>query len=215
MKKSNMNTKTILAVLMAAALMTGACGCARKVAANNDEKKETTSASTTEPEESETKKAADLQGNPDREHASEHGVMRSMEVKDPVIEDLRSAYSVINWELYSRIVSGSEFTVETTISGKYDENAPSEVTVYVFAYNEDYAWDIEDAYTQMKGGECRPIADQEYNTIHTYWIQGKLPEDMPSGKYTMVFVLPDGTVDSMADFDLVQPGQAPAPVSID
>ena len=45
--------------------------------------------------------------------------------------------------------------------------------------------------------------------------KGMLPKDMPSGRYTMVFVLPDGSVDSMVDFNLVQPDEAPEPVGID
>lgn len=211
MKK--MNGKTLAAVLMAAMLLISASGCSKKASANNevpDKNPETTAAS----EETPAKKNADLIGNPDTANASERGVMRSLDAKDPVIEDLRSAYSVINWEIYSKIVSGSEFTVEAIISDKYDMNAPSKMTLYVFAHNDDYAWNKEDAFAKMEGSACRPIVDQDYNTIHTYWIKGNLPKDMPTGKYTMVFVRPDGTVDSMKDFELVQPSEAPAPQSI-
>lgn len=210
MKK--MNGKTLAAVLMAGILLVSASGCSKKVTANGENKE--TEATTVADKETEAKKAADLSGNPDKENASERGVMRSLDAKDPVIVDLRSAYSEINWQMYSKIVSGSELTVEAMISDKYDMNAPSKITMYIFAHNDDYAWNKEDAFAKMEGAPCRPIVDQEYNTIHTYWIQGNLPKDMPTGKYTMVFVLPDGTVDSMKDFELVQPSEAPAPQSV-
>ena len=210
MKK--MNGKMLAAILMASILLVSASGCSKKVTANGESEKTTTT--TVADKETEAKKAADLSGNPDKENESEHGVMRSLDAKDPVIEDVRSAYSEINWQIYSKIVSGSELTVEAIISDKYDMNAPSKITMYVFAHNDDYAWNKEDAFAKMEGAPCRPIVDQEYNTIHTYWIQGNLPKDMPTGKYTMVFVLPDGTVDSMKDFELVQPSEAPAPQSV-
>ena len=191
-----MNKKTIMAVFMAAALFVSACGCAKKVKANQA-------------------KTPNLFGNPDKSRISERGVMPSSEAKTPVISDLRSAYSVIHWEMYSKIVSDSEFTVEPYISEAYDQNAPEEITMYVFAHNDDYEWNTEDAYAKIHGSPIHSIVDQEYNTVHTYWIKGMLPKDMPTGKYTMVFVLPDGSVDSMADFDLVQPDEAPEPLSID
>lgn len=210
MKK--MNGKTIAAILMAGVLLIGASGCSKKVTANGESEK--TEATTTAGQQDPAKKTADLFGNPDKENASGRGVMRSLDAKDPVIEDLRSAYSEINWKMYSKIVSGSELTVEAIISDKYDMDAPSKITMYVFAHNDDYAWNKEDAFAKMEGAPCRPIVDQEYNTIHTYWIQGNLPKDMPTGTYTMVFVLPDGTVDSVKDFELVQPSEAPAPEEV-
>ena len=207
MKK--VNGKTIAAILMAGALLISAGGCGKKVTANGESNKTgiTTTVGEKDP-------AAEIVGNPDKENASERGVMRSLDAKDPVIEELRSAYSEINWQLYSKIVSGSELTVEAIISDKYDMNAPGKITLYVFAYNDEYTWNTEDAFATMEGAPCRPIVDQSYNTIHTYWIQGNLPQEMPTGKYTMVFVLPDGTVDSMVDFDLVQPSEAPAPQAV-
>ena len=86
--------------------------------------------------------------------------MPNSDVKDPVIADMRSAYSVINWQGYSKIVSGSEFTVEPLISDKYDMNAPDEIVMYVFAYSDDYAWNTDDAYARIVGSPINAIVDQ-------------------------------------------------------
>lgn len=219
MKRTN---KTILTALLAAAIMVSASGCKKKVAepkigAGEKVPVETTSGETSEETEKEVKaaqKTPDLVGNPDKNRISRQGVMPNSDVKDPVISDMRSAYSVINWQGYSKIVSGSEFTVEPFISDKYETSAPQEIVMYVFAHNDDYAWNTEDAYARIIGSPINAIVDQEYNTVHTYWIKGDLPKDMPTGKYTMVFVLPDGTVDSMVDFNLCQPDEAPTPVPL-
>ena len=212
MKNAN---KIMLTALLAAALLVSATGCAKqKTRADGKLGSEITS-SENGTEVLVARKAPDLAGKPDKSKISMKGVMPSSETAEPVIKDLRSAYSVINYEMYSKIVSGSEFTVEAIISDAYETNAPQEITMYVFAYDSCYEWNTEDAYAKIIGSPVNAIVDQEYNTIHTYWIKGMLPKDMPSGRYTMVFVLPDGTVDSMADFDLVQPSEAPAPMSID
>ena len=217
MKNAN---KIMLTALLTAALLMSATGCSKKTTKTKGETKraEVTSEQTSEVNGTEVlvaRKAPDLAGHPDKTRISESGVMPSSEAAKPVITDLRSAYSVINYEMYSKIVSGSEFTVEAIISDEYETTAPQEITMYVFAYDAAYEWNTEDAYATIKGSPINAIVDQEYNTIHTYWIKGMLPKEMPTGKYTMVFVLPDGTVDSMADFDLVQPSEAPAPMSID
>ncbi|MBR5424877.1 MAG: hypothetical protein IK106_00005 [Clostridiales bacterium] len=219
MKRTN---KTVLTALLAAAIMVSASGCKKKVAepkigAGEKVPVETTSGEQSEQEEEEvkgTQKTPNLVGNPDKSRISESGVMPSSTAKEPVITDLRSAYSVINWQGYSEIVSGSEFTVEPYISDAYETTAPDEITMYVFRYNDDYAWNTEDAYAKIAGSPIRAIVDQEYNTVHTYWIKGNLPQDMPTGKYTMVFVLPDGSVDTMVDFMLCQPSEAPTPVPL-
>ena len=217
MKRTN---KTILTALLAAAIMVSASGCKKKTADPKIGAGEKVSVETTSGEQSgngEVKgaqKTPNLVGNPDKNRISRQGVMPNSDVKDPVIADMRSAYSVINWQGYSKIVSGSEFTVEPLISDKYETNAPQEIVMYVFAYNDDYAWNTDDAYARIVGSPINAIVDQEYNTVHTYWIKGNLPQDMPTGKYTMVFVLPDGTVDSMVDFNLCQPDEAPTPVPL-
>ncbi|MBR2750801.1 MAG: hypothetical protein IKD90_06700 [Clostridiales bacterium] len=161
-------------------------------------------------------KAPDLFGDPDTSKVGERGLMASKSVERPIISDIRSVYTVINWQLYSELVSGSELTVEPIISEARDEDAPNELLLYVFAYNEDYAWNKEDAIVKITGSSCHPIVDQDYNTIHVYWMQGRLPADMPSGKYTFVFATVEGQVDSMVDLEIVKPKDAKsAPVSID
>ncbi len=158
----------------------------------------------------------DLFGNPDTTKVSERGLMTSKDAKKPVISEIRSAYTVINWMLYSQLVSGSELTVEPIIREDRDADAPDEMVLYVFAYNEDYAWNKQDAYATITGSDCRPIVNQDFDTIHTYWMQGQLPADMPSGKYTFVFATTDGQVDSMTDVEIVKPQDAEKePVAID
>ncbi|MBR5418095.1 MAG: hypothetical protein IK109_08730 [Clostridiales bacterium] len=215
MKKAS---KTVLTAVLAAALLVSATGCDKNTNARSDKKKSTKITSEVNGTGLVARRPPDLEGKPDKENKSEKGVMHSSEAKEPVISELRSAYSVINWEAYSEIVSGSEFTVEAYISEAYEESAPDEITMYVFQYNNDYEWCKDEAYAEIKGSPVRPIVGQngdQYETSHTYWIKGMLPKDMPSGRYTMVFVLPDGSVDSMVDFNLVQPNEAPEPIGID
>lgn len=207
-----MNKRAMMAYMMTAVLMIGACGCAKKVSANKADKADKTKGGDIPISAVE---ARDLEGNPDLKQASERGLMNSLDAKNPVLSDIKSCYSVINYELYSKIVSGSELTVEPIIRDERDTDCPEEMTMYVFAYNDEYAWDFDNAYAKIVGSPIRCIIDQDYNTMHVYWFKGNLPKDMPTGKYTMVFVGPDGKVDSMADFDLVQPSEAPAPVGID
>lgn len=158
----------------------------------------------------------DLFGNPDRSNVSERGLMTSKDAKKPILSEIRSAYTVINWMMYSQLVSGSELTVEPIIREDRDADAPNEMILYVFAYNEDYAWNKQDAYAEITGSDCRVLAGQDYGTIHVYWIQGQLPADMPAGKYTFVFATTDGQVDSMTDVEIVKPEDAEKePVAID
>lgn len=223
MKKAS---KTVLTAVLAAALLVSATGCGKSKNTRSGEKKSAKISSEKKEKETEVngterlvaRRPPDLEGKPDKENKSEKGVMHSSEAKEPVISEIRSAYSVINYMEYSEIVSGSEFTVEAYISEAYEKTAPEEITLYVFQYNLDYAWCKDEAYAEIKGSPIRPIVDQHgdlYETAHTYWIKGMLPKDMPTGIYTMVFVLPDGSVDSMVDFNLVQPDEAPEPVCID
>jgi len=153
-------------------------------------------------------KDPDLFGDPDMESKTEKGLMTSKNAKNPVLKEMRSCYTVVDWRMYSELVTGSEFTVEPLIRDERDMDAPGNLTMYVFAYNEDYAWNTEDAYAKISGTACRVLNGNGYNTDHVYWIQGRLSDKIPSGKYTLVFVTPDKQVDSMMDIDLVRPDEA-------
>ena len=120
---------------------------------------------------------------------------------------------MIDWVEYSPAVAGSELTVQPII----DMDGPADQTIkmYVFAYNDDYAWNFEDAYAEFEGTRCNNvyIGDGQGSI---YWISDNLPKDMKSGRYTLVFVHNDGTVDAMMDIDLVSsPEEAKAHYEVD
>ena len=207
--------KRIMAVVVLAMTMTvSACGKAAP-RTSQTEVAPMAQANTIATEKQE-KKAPDLFGNPDMSKITEKGLIPSAKADKPLLSELRSVYTVINWQMYSELVSGSELTVEPIVREDRDADAPDELDLYVFAYNEDYAWNKEDAIVKITGGSCHPIVASDSSTIHTYWMQGKLPEDMPSGKYTFVFATVDGKVDAMTDVEIVRPEEAKtAPQSID
>lgn len=206
--------KRMMAVMMVLTMTMAMCGC--KKTQPTSKRAEASREETQQAAAEQNRKAPDLFGNPDKTNVSERGLMTSKDAKKPILSDVRSAYTVINWMMYYQLVSGSELTVEPIIREDRDNDAPNEMMLYVFAYNEDYAWNKEDAYVTITGASCRPIVNQNFDTIHTYWMQGQLPANMPAGKYTFVFVTTDGQVDSMMDVGIVKPEDAEKePVAID
>ena len=229
-----MNKKKMMASLMTALIMIGASACSAdkngtSITANSETQTEIPSETQTEiPSEtqetnstvtsvgntaSQSNYEPNLFGNPDFDNPSDRNLLHSIDMENPSITDIRSAYSVIDWMMYPSIVSGSNFTVEVFAGDR--SVIPEKMTMYIFDYNSDYEWNTEDAYNVSESVICFPIIDSDYNTATTYYFNAFLPERMKSGQYTLVFVTPEGEVDSMWDFELIQPSESDAPEAID
>lgn len=183
-----MKKTTVMAAVLAASIMFSAC------AANTNTHVRTETEETTQ-ETTEPAKEPNLIGNPDFSSATEHGVMKSLDVENSWIEEVWGIESLIEWVSYAPVVSGSELTIQLMINDK--TSTGDTIKLYLFEKNDAYEWNTEDAYASFEGTACNV-----YNG-HEYWCKTVLPEGMPTATYTLVIVRPDGTVDSMKDFDIV------------
>ena len=136
-----------------------------------------------------------LFGNPDKESATAKGLMKSSEVEVSWVSDLFGYTSLIDWVDYSPIVAGSAFTIEFLINDEI--TAGSEINLYLFEKNDEYAWDTELAVAKFVGSACNTVDG------HEYWCDTILPDNIATGDYTLVLVRGDGTVDSMIDLQIV------------
>lgn len=199
-----MKKKTITALLLAMTMTFSACAEApnnTKKGKKNDEPTTTTTAEPTTTTTADPATAPDLVGNPDMDKKTRIGMIPSKDAEKHFIEDIRSYCSVIDWVEYSPVVAGSELTVQPIVNDDMDPDQT--IKMYIFAHNDDYAWNLDDAYAVFEGTLCHGIIIDQDKTCSEYWISDMLPKAMPTGEYTLVFVHEDGTVDSMLDIDLV------------
>ena len=207
-----MKKTTALAAVLAVALMFSACANSKKpdTSKRSKEKTSTTTEATNEdPEETEeteeteeseesneSKKEPNLFGNPDLENPVRDYFYYSKDIDVSWVTEDFSFYGLLDWIMYYPMVSGSEVTAEFNINP--DAAHGSEIKLFIFEHNDDYAWNTDDAYTKFTGDAC--------NTVNgnVYWCKGMLPTGMKSGVYTLVVTHMDGTVDCMYDFDIVE-----------
>ncbi|MBR3057659.1 MAG: hypothetical protein IKG93_06770 [Clostridiales bacterium] len=204
-----MKTRKAAALILAAMMLTSCGKKASTSGTSNENRQASTSAS------EQRVKDPDLLGNPDTRNATKRGLMTSLDEKNPLIKEIYSCYCMKGMGMmYTEIVAGTQLTVEAEIR---DESAheSNEITLMVFPYNSEYAWNKEEAIVSMKGAPCNPIVGENYETIHVFWIQGDLPTTMKAGKYSFVFVRNDGKVDSVMDLDVIDEDDAKEPLTVD
>ena len=205
-----MKKKSVAAIALAFTLTLSACATEpsakrRKAEPSEDPTTTTEPGETSEQNASEPGNEPDLFGNPDLEGRHNGGLMTSLDVDDPLLIDIYTCYSMEGLgTMYSDIVSGADLTVEV---GYHDTSDISHngLEMYVFAYNEEYAWNTNDAYVKLHGDPCSCYVGDSIKPL--FWINGTLPDNMDPGMYTLVFVRDDGVVDAVSDIRVVKEGQ--------
>lgn len=198
----NFNTKktltAITAVCMASTmLMSGCSSDSGKKERHSRQRERNTTTTTTEATTSEETTSVSitmtssvsrntLVGNPDLDISFSTSLLRSQNVDNTWING------------YSRVTTTHDSYYSLDVKLFYQdgsEDPASYVDVYVFEHNDNYIWDTTDALA-----ECTAylLADEEMY----YWAQFDMYNLVPSESYTLVAVRPDGTVDSMFDFEL-------------
>ena len=206
-----MKKTTALAAVLAVSIMLSACSKKTPETSSTTTTEETTiTVETTEfnpdaPITSETSEPSseprelhepNLFGNPIEDPFASPWFYRSLDASDSWIRDIWAVYGLLDWTEYGTIVAGSELTVE--LMTNTDVPYGSKIKLYIFAQNDDYAWNTQDAYASFTADFCRTVNGDQY------FGKTDLPTDMPTGVYTLVVVHEDGTVDCMYDFDVVE-----------
>lgn len=139
-----------------------------------------------------------LVGNPDLDFPMKNWLYQSEDVETPWVSGMICCHGVdimTTGVIYEPPIPFSNLVVMAQANPEAE--CGSEITCYVFEHNDDYAWNTDDAWL---------VFEAEYNEsseIGDYY-HGKAKLGlMPYGVYTLVMVRPDGTVDSMYDFDIV------------
>lgn len=209
-----MKKTTALAAVLAVALMFSACAQSKITEPSDSSEEETSITTVDDPDETEeteeteetqetqetsqseqNDKEPNLFGNPDLENPVDDYFYVSKDVDTSWVTNEFAFYGLFDWIMYYPIVSGSELTAEFPIN--LEAVSGSQIKLFIFEHNDDYAWNTDDAYSKFTGDAC--------NTVNgnVYWCKGYLPKEMETGVYTLVVTHMDGTVDCMYDFDVV------------
>ncbi|MCR5804372.1 MAG: hypothetical protein K6G47_08905 [Clostridia bacterium] len=209
-----MKKTTALAAVLAFALMFSACAQSKITDPSDSSEEETSITTVSDPDESEgteeteetqetqgisqseqNDKEPNLFGNPDLENPVDDYFYVSKDVDTSWVTNEFAFYGLFDWIMYYPIVSGSELTAEFPINP--EAVSGSQIKLFIFEHNDDYAWNTDDALSKFNGDACSTVNGD------VYWCKGYLPKGMETGVYTLVVTHMDGTVDCMYDFDVV------------